>query len=154
MALRSAFDPDLATPDRIDRVIQSWRLSTVLDFYLDRALRYGLVEHDVVEALRIFVQDLESGYTLSVRKMGLVFRLDSESQQMSRISKSPTFRSGLSVETFSAAWLVRHSSPSRRPAGPTRPRRRSIRHAALSATTRHGSGFGEPLRAGPPRRWA
>jgi hypothetical protein len=78
MALRGAFDPDLATPDRIDRVIQSWRLSTVLDFYLDRALRYGTVKHDVVEALRIFVQDLESGYQLSVRKMGLVFRLDSE----------------------------------------------------------------------------
>jgi hypothetical protein len=78
VALREAFDPDHSVPDRIDRVVQSWRLTTVLDFYLDRASRYGLVERDWADALRLFFQDLESGYTLSVRKMGLVFRLDAE----------------------------------------------------------------------------
>ena len=78
VALREAFDPDHSVPDRIDRVVQSWRLTTVLDFYLDRASRYGLVERDWADALRPFFQDLESGYTLSVHKMGLVFRLDAE----------------------------------------------------------------------------
>jgi DNA helicase HerA-like ATPase len=75
-ALREAFDRELRVPDRIDRIVQSWRLTTVLDFYLERARRYGLVEDDVGDELRGFFQDLESGYTLSVRKMGLVFRLD------------------------------------------------------------------------------
>ncbi len=77
-ALRAAFDPARQDPDRIDRAVQSWRLAGVLGFYLDRAVRYRLVTEEVAEGLRRFFTDLDAGYTLSVRKIGLVFRLDDQ----------------------------------------------------------------------------
>lgn len=77
-ALRQRFDPTLQDPDRVDRSVQSWRLSSVLDFYLERAGRYGLVDESVFPILREFFQSLEAGYSLTVRKTGLVFRLEAE----------------------------------------------------------------------------
>jgi DNA phosphorothioation-dependent restriction protein DptH len=75
-ALRERFDPDLHDPDRLDRAIQTWRLASVLGFYLDRALRYGLIDPTLAQGLRGFMANLEAGYELSIEKMGLVFRLD------------------------------------------------------------------------------
>jgi DNA phosphorothioation-dependent restriction protein DptH len=75
-ALRETFQP-AEESDRIDRVMQSWQLSQVLDFYLDRALRYDLVDAATYDSLRRFFVDLDAGYELAVRKIGLVFRLDS-----------------------------------------------------------------------------
>jgi len=75
-ALRDAFDPEARDPDRIDRVVQSWHLSGVLRFYLDRAARYRMVAPEALDPLRRFFQDLDAGYTLSFRKLGLVFLLD------------------------------------------------------------------------------
>lgn len=72
-ALRLAFDPHAEDPDRLDRSVQSWRLSTVLTFYLDRALRYTLVAPEVAAALHSFFLDLDEHYQLTVRKIGLVF---------------------------------------------------------------------------------
>lgn len=77
-ALRAAFDPDFSASDRIDRVVQNWRLTTVLQFYLERAVRYGLVRSGSVDELRRFFLSLDAGYSLKVSKRGLVFRLDSE----------------------------------------------------------------------------
>lgn len=74
-ALRQQFDPTWTDPDRIDRAVQSWRLGQVLTFYLERAVRYGLTHADTAAPLRRFLLDLEAGYSLSVRKTGLVFRL-------------------------------------------------------------------------------
>lgn len=74
MALREAFDSDWRDPDRPDRIVQSWRLGTLLAFYLERAVRYGLLTGETASLLRQFFTDLESGYRLSVRKIGLVFR--------------------------------------------------------------------------------
>jgi len=79
VALREAFDPGLRDPDRLDRSVQSWRLSTVLDFYLDRARRYGLVDAETTAELRAFFSDLDGRdpYHVSIRKIGLVFRPES-----------------------------------------------------------------------------
>jgi DNA phosphorothioation-dependent restriction protein DptH len=73
-ALRNAFDPEFLQPDRLDRSVQSWRLATVLTFYLDRALRYGLLTRETAHALRAFFLDLDRPYWLAIRKIGLVFR--------------------------------------------------------------------------------
>jgi DNA helicase HerA-like ATPase len=75
-ALREAFDPLRREPDRIDRAVQSWRLAGVLHFYLERAARYNLVTPANVAQLRQLLNDLDAGYTLSVRRVGLVFRLE------------------------------------------------------------------------------
>lgn len=72
--IRERFDPQLHEPDRLDRAVQSWQLSAVLSFYLDRAVRYGLVSERTVGALRRFFLDLDAGYTLSTGMIGLVFR--------------------------------------------------------------------------------
>jgi len=62
--------------DRVDRSLRSWQLTTVLAFYLNRARRYGLIKPSAANELRHFISDLDSGYRLSVRRSGLVFRLD------------------------------------------------------------------------------
>lgn len=82
--LKERFDPDHWDPDRIDRVVQCWRLSSVLRFYLERALRYGLVAESTSRALRAFFADLDHGYTLSIRKTGLVFRPESTETKLDR----------------------------------------------------------------------
>ncbi len=75
-ALRGAFSPTLHDPDRPDRSLQTWRLTTLLNFYLERAVRYGLISDTAAGALRPFFNDLDAGYSLSTREIGLVFRLE------------------------------------------------------------------------------
>ncbi len=77
--LRERFDPALRGDgrDRLDRSLQCWRLAHVLQFYRERAVRYGLVEPRLSRVLERFFNDLDRGYTLSVRKTGLVFHLQS-----------------------------------------------------------------------------
>ncbi|MGI8552043.1 MAG: hypothetical protein ACR2PL_14845, partial [Dehalococcoidia bacterium] len=72
--LRERFDPSWREPDRIDRAVQNWRLASVLTFYLERACRYGLVSQDTEMRLRAFFTDLDGGYSVAIRKLGLVFR--------------------------------------------------------------------------------
>ena len=68
--------------DRIDRVVMSWRLTRLLDFYLGRAGRYGLVNAEVQVALRDFYSSLESGYELRTRRVGLVFAMGAASTRL------------------------------------------------------------------------
>lgn len=90
-ALRAAFDPQMHEPDRIDRAVQTWRLANVLSFYAERARRYGLMEPPAFDAARKFFNglDAEGGYALSVRKIGLVFRLDAPESFEDRESDVP-----------------------------------------------------------------
>ena len=62
----------------IDQSLRSWKLLTVLNFYLNRSQRYGLLSQAAAPALRGFFRELDRGYVLSTRKLGLVFRLDGE----------------------------------------------------------------------------
>jgi DNA phosphorothioation-dependent restriction protein DptH len=80
-SLRRLFAPK-AGGDRIDRAVMSWRLTRLLDFYLDRAARYGLVGPEVHSALQDFYVDLEAGYELQTRRTGLVFALGSSATRL------------------------------------------------------------------------
>src|SRR5206468_1603418 len=75
-SLRHSFAPLDGT--RVDHALQTWQLTQLLDFYLDRARRYQLVSEDVHSRLRRFFLDLDSGYGMSFRKLGLVFRLGAD----------------------------------------------------------------------------
>jgi len=90
-ALRAAFDPRAHEPDRIDRAVQTWRLANVLNFYVERARRYGLIQRSAYDRLRRFFNGLDSeeGYSLTVRTMGLVFRLDAPESFEDRESDVP-----------------------------------------------------------------
>ena len=70
------FDPRRVTPDRPDRLLKTRELSTVLEFYLERGLRYRLMEPAAGAEARTFLDLLEDGYTLRFSRSGLVFDFD------------------------------------------------------------------------------
>ena len=81
--LREAFEI-AEVDDRIDRQVQSWRLTTLLSFYLQRAVRYGLISPSAAHSLGEFFLTLDSGYGSLYRRMGLVFRHESASSYCDR----------------------------------------------------------------------
>ena len=70
------FDPRRVTPDRPDRLLKTRELSILLEFYLERGLRYGLMEHTAGAEARTFLDLLEEGYALRFSRSGLVFDFD------------------------------------------------------------------------------
>ena len=74
--LRMHFDPQRTTPDRPDRLLKTRELAALLEFYLDRGLRYGLMEPAVGEEARTLLDLLEDGYSLHFSRSGLVFDFD------------------------------------------------------------------------------
>ena len=71
--LQTHFGPQPAVSDRPDRLLKTRELSTLVEFYLDRALRYGLIESTAGEEARTFLDFLEGGYSLRFTQCGLVF---------------------------------------------------------------------------------
>jgi len=74
--LQKHFDPHRTTPDRPDRLLKTRELATLLEFYLDRGLRYRLMDPAAGEEARTFLDVLEGGYTLRFTRSGLVFDFD------------------------------------------------------------------------------
>ena len=74
--LRTHFDPRRTTPDRPDRLLKTRELAALLEFYLDRGLRYGLIEPVIGEEARTLLDLLEDGYSLHFSRSGLVFDFD------------------------------------------------------------------------------
>ena len=74
--LQQHFDPHRTTPDRPDRLLKTRELATLLEFYLDRSVRYGLILKGAAEEARAFLDLLEQGYTLRFTRSGLVFDFD------------------------------------------------------------------------------
>ena len=74
--LQRHFDPQRTIPDRPDRLLKTRELATLLDFYLQRGLRYDLIEREVGEEARAFLDRLEEGYRLQFSRSGLVFDFD------------------------------------------------------------------------------
>ena len=70
------FDPQRAAPDRPDRLLKTRELSTLLEFYLDRGTRYGLMERVAGAEARAFLDSLEEGCSLRFSRSGLVFDFD------------------------------------------------------------------------------
>ena len=74
--LQRHFDPQRTTPDRPDRLLKTRELATLLEFYLERGLRYRLIERDAGEEARALLDRLEEGYRLRFSRSGLVFDFD------------------------------------------------------------------------------
>ncbi|HSP14492.1 MAG TPA: ATP-binding protein [Thermoanaerobaculia bacterium] len=74
--LQQHFDPQRTMPDRPDRLLKTRELATLLEFYLERSVRYGLMVEDAAEEARTFLDLLEQGYTLRFTRSGLVFDFD------------------------------------------------------------------------------
>lgn len=74
--LQQHFDPHRTTPDRPDRLLKTRELATLLEFYLERSVRYGLMVEGAAEEARTFIELMEEGYTLHFTRSGLVFDFD------------------------------------------------------------------------------
>ena len=74
--LQRHFDPQRTTPDRPDRLLKTRELATLLEFYLERGLRYRLMEPEAGEEARVFLDRFEDGYRLQFSRSGLVFDFD------------------------------------------------------------------------------
>ena len=71
--LRELFDPHLYPSDRADFLLRSKELTTALSFYLRRAARYRNLDAEHLELALQFVENLDSGYSLAVSSLGVVF---------------------------------------------------------------------------------
>jgi hypothetical protein len=70
------FDPHRSLVDRPDRLVKTRELSTLLEFYLDRAVRYRAMTGDVAEEGRFLLRTLEDGYRLDFARAALIFDFD------------------------------------------------------------------------------
>jgi len=67
------FDPHRNSPDRADRLLKSQELVSMLEFYLDRAVRYGLMDSTAEEEARFLLRSLEVGYRMNFTRSALIF---------------------------------------------------------------------------------
>ncbi len=67
------FDPARTPVDRPDRLVKSREMVTLLEFYLERAQRYGVVSEAAAEEARFFLRTIEDGYQLSFTRAAIIF---------------------------------------------------------------------------------
>jgi len=67
------FDPQRTPQDRPDRVFKTRELALLLEFYLERAERYGAITREAADEARYFVHTLDDGYQLSFTRSALIF---------------------------------------------------------------------------------
>lgn len=77
-AIRQLYDPELRDSDRVDRLVRTQELATLLDFYLERAERYRLISSSNLAPLRAFLENLEEGYQLRITRAGIIFNLQAQ----------------------------------------------------------------------------
>ena len=70
------FDPNRLSVDRPDRLIKTRELVILLEFYLDRAVRYGVIKPDSADEVRFFLRTMEQGYRLAFTRNALIFDFD------------------------------------------------------------------------------
>lgn len=70
------FNPQRSAVDRPDRLVKTRELVALLEFYLDRALRYGAMEARSADEARYLLRTLEDGYRLDFTRAALIFDFD------------------------------------------------------------------------------
>ncbi len=67
------FDPLRTEKDRADRPMKVRDLAALLEFYLDRSRRYGVISPEAEEEARYMLDTLEAGYQLRFTRSALIF---------------------------------------------------------------------------------
>ena len=67
------FDPLRTPQDRPDRAFKTRELALLLEFYLERAERYGAISREAADEARYFVHTLDDGYQLAFTRSALIF---------------------------------------------------------------------------------
>jgi hypothetical protein len=75
------FDPHRGPTDRADRLIKTRELVALLEFYLDRGVRYGIMDDQAADEARFLLRSLEDGYRLVFTRSALVFDFEKEGSE-------------------------------------------------------------------------
>ncbi|UQA57109.1 methylation-associated defense system ATP-binding protein MAD8 [Polyangium aurulentum] len=67
------FDPHRTTQDRPDRAFKTREFAMLLEFYLERAERYGAISRGAAEEARFFLHTLDEGYRFTFTRSALIF---------------------------------------------------------------------------------
>lgn len=67
------FDPRRTPQDRPDRAFKTRELALLLEFYLERAERYGAIRREAADEARYFIHTLDGGYQLAFTRSALIF---------------------------------------------------------------------------------
>jgi DNA phosphorothioation-dependent restriction protein DptH len=97
-ALRESFDPVWKEPDRPDRLLKTREFATLLQFYLDRSVRYGVFEEAVQQEAESLLATLERGYELTFTRSALIFDFDKPgAESLDRQSGVEFYRIGIDL---------------------------------------------------------
>jgi len=69
------FDPQRLACDRPDRLVKTRELCQLLATYLNRGMRYRLIDAEAKEEAEFFLETLETGYSLAFTRSALIFDL-------------------------------------------------------------------------------
>jgi DNA phosphorothioation-dependent restriction protein DptH len=73
-AIRFHFDSEYnSANDRLDRELKNLELKSFLEFYANRSARYNQLSQDVLSDYLSFLNNLESGYSLNFKKLGIIY---------------------------------------------------------------------------------
>ncbi len=72
------FDPNRGPVDRADRLMKTREFVALLEFYLDRGERYGVLDGAAADEGRFLLRSLESGYTLLFTRSALIFDFEKD----------------------------------------------------------------------------
>ena len=71
--LQRHYDPRMKSPDRPDRLLKNRELSLLLQFYLERSIRYGIFDSDAAFEARQLLASIDKGYSLQFRRSAIIF---------------------------------------------------------------------------------
>ena len=95
--LSTHFDPNRGPTDRADRLIKTRELVALLEFYLDRGVRYGIMDERAAEEARFLLRSLEDGYRLIFTRSALVFDFEKEGSEIENEHGIEFHRVGVSL---------------------------------------------------------
>ena len=127
------FDPLRTPQDRPDRACKTRELALLLEFYLERAERYGAIGREAADEARYFLHTLDDGYKLAFTRSALIFDFAKPG------TEPPESESGIEFHRIGVnliRQLVEAAAPSTEP----------------SASTTASSGTGGPGGGGPRPR--
>jgi len=89
--LRHHFDPELNLSDRPDRQLKNRELANLLEFYLDRGVRYKIISPAVEEEARFLLRTLDYGYKLRFTRSALIFDFEKSGTEPAEIDDQIEF---------------------------------------------------------------
>jgi hypothetical protein len=78
------FDPKRNPVDRADRLMKTRELVTLLEFYLGRGVRYGILDKHAADEGRFLLRSLEDGYQLAFTRSALIFDFEKDGTGVER----------------------------------------------------------------------